>query len=110
MRLDMEKNKTRKEIIERSTRERVPHAVAVTLHELSVSGLVVKNSRIPAHVEDFSQTGMRVRSHTALMTFPAVLCQVNVPGFQIDVPTIAQVRWVKRVKTGNYSIGLQYLL
>lgn len=110
MRLDMETNKTRREMVERSARERVPHAIAVTLHELSVSGLVVKNSRIPAHVEDFSLTGMRVCSHTRLLTYTSVLCQVNVTGFKIDVPTIAQVRWVKRIKTGNYSIGLQYLL
>jgi hypothetical protein len=100
----------RKTIIERSPRERVPHSVAVTLHELSVSGLVVKNSRIPAHVEDFSQTGMRISSLKRLMTYTSVLCEISVKGAQFGVPTIAQVRWVEKHKTGSYSIGLQYLL
>src|SRR4051812_38541426 len=36
-RLDMATSTKRKTIIERSPRERVPHSVAVTLHELSVS-------------------------------------------------------------------------
>ncbi len=101
---------TPREIIERSERKRVSHTIAVTLRELSVSGLVVRNSRIPAHVEDFSQTGMRIRSATRLMTYTSVLCELSVGGSQVDVQALAQVRWVERLRCGNYSIGLQYLL
>jgi hypothetical protein len=99
----------RKAMIERSTRERVPYSIAVTLHELSVTGLVVKNSRIPARVEDFSQTGMRVSSVARIMPFTSVLCTVNINDVQVNVPTIAQVRWVERLNSGHYFIGLEYL-
>jgi len=104
----METNKPRKAIVERCTR--VPSSIPVTLHELSVSGLVVKNSRIPARIEDFSQTGMRVSSPTRLMTFTSVVCGHIDGSIQVGPPTIAQVRWVERHRSGDYHIGLQYLL
>ena len=95
-------------MVERSAR--MPSSIAVTLHELSVSGLLVKNSRIPARVEDFSQTGMRVFCPIRLMTFTSVLCDINCDSDDLGAQTIAQVRWVERHTSGHYRIGLQYLL
>ena len=98
----------RREIVDRSTR--IPSSIAVTLHELSVSGLLVRGSRISARIEDFSQTGMRVFSPTRLMTFTSVLCDINCDTDDMGAQTIAQVRWVERHGSGHYRIGLQYLL
>jgi hypothetical protein len=98
----------RREIVERSTR--MTASIAVTLHELSVSGLLVKNSRIPARIDDFSQTGMRVFSPIRLMTFTSVLCDINCDRDDLAAQTIAQVRWVERHNSGHYRIGLQYLI
>jgi len=100
----------RKEMANRSTRHRVPRVLDVTLHELSDSGLIVRDIRIPARVENFSQTGFRVCSPKRLIPFSSVLCEISAEGTQVGVPTIAQVRWVEKLKSGDYGIGLQYLL
>lgn len=95
-------------MVERSTRERVSYPADVALHELSVSGLVVKNGRIPACLEDFSEAGMRVSSGRRLMPYTSVLCEISVGGVQVGAPIMAQVRWVERLKSGKYAIGLQF--
>lgn len=104
----MEAIKTPKEMVRRAARQRTPYSIPVTLHELSVSGLIVKNSRIVARVEDFSHLGMRVSSPARLMTFTSVLCELPAEGTQVGATTIAQVRWVQKAPSGDYSIGLQY--
>jgi len=100
----------RKEMANRSTRHCVPHAMDVALHELSDSGLIVRSTRIPVRVENFSQTGFRVCCPKRLMPFTSVLCEIGPDGSHVGVPTIAQVRWVEKLKSGEYGIGLQYLL
>jgi len=60
-------------------------------------------------IHDLSNSGMGVSTDTPLTYSAVVRCDIAVRDLPISIPTMAQVRWVKRAH-GEYRSGLAYIL
>ena len=57
-----------------------------------------------------SASGMCLSTETPLAYASVVRCDVSVVHIPVSVPTMAQVRWVKRCNSGEYRSGVAYIL
>lgn len=61
-------------------------------------------------IHDISKSGIGLSTVTPLTYSAVVRCDVAVADLPISIPTMAQVRWVKRAHGGEYRSGLAYIL
>ena len=66
---------------------------------------------ILGRVENISKNGLCVLSKRSMLPSSLVRCEIAVSGTRATIPTLMQVRWVRRNSTNNgYEIGMQFLL
>ena len=66
---------------------------------------------VPSKIIDLSDSGMRIRLQGRTLEEGTVLL-VNVPlsSAPVIVPSLAQVKWIRKEKPGTYEAGLKYVL
>jgi c-di-GMP-binding flagellar brake protein YcgR len=84
----------------------------------SISGKIT-GYILPSHTEaeqsfqgtihDISQGGLGVLAVRALTASCPIQCEVRLANVPCSIPTLTQVRWVKKTRVG-VRIGLQFLL
>ena len=67
---------------------------------LAVSGQIV----------NMSAGGMCIASNVPLIPSATVVCEIELPGIGVSVPTLAQVIWVESTEDENYFWGLRYVV
>lgn len=97
-------------IAEKRAAKRYPFTIAVMVQELSPELKTPIAPAIEAVSRNASDSGMCLSTATPLAYASVVRCGVGVGHVPISVPTMAQVRWVKRGNSGEYRSGVAYIL
>jgi hypothetical protein len=64
-----------------------------------------------SETENISTGGVCVHTERPLESFRLVRCELRLPEVPVDLPFLAQVRWIeKRSGVNQYRIGLQFVL
>lgn len=67
-------------------------------------------SRIPSKTIDVSEGGLCLLTQEPLQTAQIVKLNLPLPKVDVTTPTLAEVRWVQREKSGpNHKVGLRFL-
>jgi hypothetical protein len=62
-------------------------------------------------IQNFSKGGLGLIANRKLNRFDVIRGEVMLPDIAMAVPTLVQVRWVKRAAKGSqYHVGLQFLI
>lgn len=97
-------------IAEKRAAKRYPFTITVMVQELSPERKTAVTPAIGAVSRNASDSGMCLSTATPLEYASVVRCDVSVGHIPISVPTMAQVRWVKRCNSGEYRSGVAYVL
>lgn len=95
---------------ERRLEQRFRFGLSVLVQGLSPTQKIPLAAAARGVIHNLSKSGMGV-STVAPLTYSAVVrCDIEVTDLPISIPTMAQVRWVKRAHGGEYRSGLAYIL
>jgi hypothetical protein len=71
----------------------------------------VKTRVVEGKVQNVSSGGLCLLAQTPLKVSEMVVGEIVVPGTQASIPTLLQVRWLRKNPRGKqYSAGLHYIL
>ena len=90
---------------------RCPYKAAVSYIALGSLGQPPDKEFTSAEIMDLSDNGVRIHLKRRVLKEGTML-QVRIPmsGIQVTVPTLAQVRWIKEQSSGDYQVGLIFVV
>jgi hypothetical protein len=91
---------------ERRREPRSESVLEMVVTELALGGA----DRLPATVVDASKGGFRIQLLRRLNTSACLHCEIAVPGSQVSVRTLMQVRWCRGHDGASYDCGLLYVI
>jgi PilZ domain-containing protein len=100
-------------IAERREASRDPYTVDVTVTVISALGDEMPFPRcVLGRTVNLSKTGICVITEEPLDRAGLALCKIALPFTQASVPTLMQVRWIRKraSELNEYLVGLQFLL
>jgi hypothetical protein len=64
-----------------------------------------------AEILDLSNNGARIRLKRRVLKEGTMLqVRIPMPGIQVTVPTLAEVRWMKEQSSGHHQVGLIFVV
>lgn len=103
--------KTGTAIDERRGEQRFSFKVAVIVQELSPTRKTpLAKTAVSGVIYNLSNSGFGLSTAAPPTHSAVVRCDIAINNLTVSVPTMAQVRWVRRAHAGEYRCGLAYLL
>lgn len=98
--------------LERRRGERLAFSTEFKGTRLSPAGVTDASSEMfHGWIQNFSKGGLGLIANCKLNRFEVIRGEVMLPDITMAVPSLVQVRWVKRAAKGSqYHIGLQFLI
>ena len=86
---------------------------SVRLHACTLPLVVgpTGKSRVDGHVQNISSGGLCLLARQRLKVSELLLGEIAIPGTRVRIPTLLQVRWLRKNSFGpRYSAGLHFVL
>jgi len=93
-------------------RFRLQHPVRMYARTLPlVEGLTSESRVIDGHIQDISRSGLCLLARQRLKISEVLVGEIGFPGTRASVPTLLQVRWLRKNSSGaRYCAGLHFIV
>ena len=96
---------------ERRSSKRFPHFQRIHFIPLSTTDHISEEIQRQGYIVNICKDGLRMQIRGKLLQEGSfITVRMPVTARKTTVPTLAEVRWVKEQKPGDYHVGLRYMM